>query len=113
MVIISLNSNEEFIFVMVKCGVLFEVRNASLDYHSDELRLQRGKDCLPRQFSLYKTTTISMNKDEISNDNDVRVVNSATSKKFVVKSTMFLIEAFINTPGPLLTERRTNTLITC
>jgi hypothetical protein len=30
-----------------------------------------------------------MNKDEISNDNDVRVVNFATSKKLVVKSTMF------------------------
>jgi hypothetical protein len=37
--IISLNSVNQLIFVMVKCGVLFEVR--ILKYCLNELRLQR------------------------------------------------------------------------
>jgi hypothetical protein len=44
---------------------------------------------------------------EISNDKGVRVINIATSKNFVLESTKF-----INTPGPLLRERQTTTLIT-
>ena len=37
-----------------------------------------------------------------SNDNGVRLVNFATSKNLVVKSTMFPTVTFISTPGPIL-----------
>jgi hypothetical protein len=49
---------------------------------------------------------------EISNDIGVRVVNFATSKNLVIKSTCSLITKFINTPGPLLRETHTTRLIT-
>jgi hypothetical protein len=37
--IISLNSINQLIFVMVKCGVLFEVRTGFFKYYLDELQL--------------------------------------------------------------------------
>jgi hypothetical protein len=50
---------------------------------------------------------------EISNDSRVRAVNMATSKNLTVKSVQcFLIATFINAPGTLLREKRTNRLIT-
>jgi hypothetical protein len=39
--VISLNNINQLIFVMVKCGVLFEVRTEFLNYYIDELRIQR------------------------------------------------------------------------
>ena len=47
-----------------------------------------------------------------SNDNGVRLVNFATSKNLVVKSTMFPHRTFINIPGPPLTVRFTTRLTT-
>jgi len=41
----------------------------------------------------------NLSLDQDSNDNDVRIVNFATSKNLVVKSTMFPTETFINTHG--------------
>jgi hypothetical protein len=38
-----------------------------------------------------------MTLHEISNDNGVKVVNVATSKNLIVKSTVFNIATFINT----------------
>jgi hypothetical protein len=38
-----LRSINQLIFVMVKCGVLFEVRTEFLKSHLDELRLQKVK----------------------------------------------------------------------
>jgi hypothetical protein len=38
---------------------------------------------------IFKPTTENENSHEITNDNEVRVVNFATSKNLVVKSTMF------------------------
>jgi hypothetical protein len=38
---------------------------------------------------IFKPTVGNENSHEISNDNGVRVVNFATSKNFIVKSTMF------------------------
>jgi len=46
------------------------------------------------------------------NDNGVRLVNFATSKNLVVKSTMFPHWTFTNTPGPLLMVRHTIRLTT-
>jgi len=46
-----------------------------------------------------------------SNDSGVRIVNFATSKNLVVKSTMFL-HRDISTPGPSLMGRLTTKLIT-
>jgi hypothetical protein len=54
---------------------------------------------------IFKSTIGNESSHEISNDNGVKVLNFATSKNLVVKSTMFLIEAFINTPRPLLVDR--------
>jgi exonuclease III len=56
---------------------------------------------------IFKPAIGNESSHEISNDNGIRVVNVATSENLVVKSTMFPIAASINTPGPLLTERRT------
>jgi hypothetical protein len=61
---------------------------------------------------IFKLTIGNESSHEISNDNGVRVVNFATSKILVVKSTMFPIAASINTPGPLLMERHTTRSIT-
>ena len=44
---------------------------------------------------------------QVSNDNGVRAVNFATSQNIVVKSTIFLHQTFISTPGPLLSGRVT------
>jgi exonuclease III len=49
----------------------------------------------------FKPTIGNESLHEDSNDNGVRVVNFATSKDLVVKSTMFPHEIFINTSGPL------------
>jgi hypothetical protein len=38
------NSVSQLIFVMVKCGVFFEVRTELLKYYLDELRLQRANE---------------------------------------------------------------------
>jgi hypothetical protein len=56
---------------------------------------------------IFKPTIGNEISHEISNDNGYRVVNVAASKNLVIKSTISPIAAFINTPGPLLTERRT------
>jgi hypothetical protein len=47
---------------------------------------------------------------EISNDNGIRVVNFASSKNLIVRSTMFPLVTFINSLGRLLIERFTNKL---
>jgi hypothetical protein len=39
---------------------------------------------------IFKLTIVNESPQEISNDNGVRVINLATSKNLVVKSTMFL-----------------------
>ena len=52
----------------------------------------------------------SLHKD--SNDNGVRIVNFATSKNLVVKSTMFPHRTFISAPGLLLMGRLITKLIT-
>ena len=49
---------------------------------------------------------------QVSNENGVRLVNFATSKNLVFKSTMFLIGTFINAPGPPLMARLTTRLTT-
>jgi hypothetical protein len=61
---------------------------------------------------IFKPTAENESLHKISNDNGVRVVNSATSKKLGIKAPCFLIAAFINIPGPLLMDRRTTRLIT-
>jgi hypothetical protein len=61
---------------------------------------------------IFKPTIGNESSHEISNDNGVRVVNFATSKNLVVKTPCPLIAASINTPGPLLMDRRTTRLIT-
>jgi hypothetical protein len=62
--------------------------------------------------NIFKPTIRNESLHEISNDSGVRVVNFATSKNLVVRSTMFLIAKFINRPGPLLRETHTTRLIT-
>jgi hypothetical protein len=47
-----------------------------------------------------------------SNDNSVRIVNFATSKNLVVKSTIFHTKTFVSTLRPLLMGRLTTKLIT-
>jgi hypothetical protein len=47
-----------------------------------------------------------------SNDNGVGIVNFATSKNLVDKSTIFHTKTFVSTPGPLLMGRLTTKLIT-
>jgi hypothetical protein len=63
---------------------------------------------------IFKPTIRNESSHEISrpNDNGVIVVKCATSKNLVVKTPCYLIVAFINTPGPLLMERRTTRSIT-
>jgi exonuclease III len=62
--------------------------------------------------NVFKPTIGNESSHEISNDNGVRVVNFATYKNLVVKSTMFPHRAAINTPGPLLKETHTTRSIT-
>jgi hypothetical protein len=49
----------------------------------------------------FKSTIMNESLHEISNDNGVRVVNIATSKTLIFKSSVFPIATFINTPGLL------------
>jgi hypothetical protein len=56
---------------------------------------------------IFKPTIGNKSLREIYIGNGVRGVNSATYRNLVVRSTMFLIATFINTPGPLLRERGT------
>jgi hypothetical protein len=72
----------------------------------------RRRENLKSHIDIFKPTIGNESSHEIINDNGVKVVNFATSKNLVVKSTMFPIAAFINTPGPLLMDRRTTILIT-
>jgi hypothetical protein len=60
---------------------------------------------------IFKLTIGNDSSHQISNDNGVKVVNFATSKN-LSKAPRSLITAFINTPGPLLTEIRLTRLIT-
>jgi hypothetical protein len=62
--------------------------------------------------NIFKPTIGNENLHQDSNDNGATVINFATSKRLVVKSTMFLQKTFINTPGPLLRGRLTTRLIT-
>jgi hypothetical protein len=57
---------------------------------------------------IFKLTTGNESLHQDGNDNGIRIVNFATSKNLVVKST----ETFISTPGPLLMGRLTTRLIT-
>ena len=52
--------------------------------------------------SIFKPTIWNESLHQNSNDNGVRLVNFATSKNLVVKSTIFPTVTFISTPGPLL-----------
>jgi hypothetical protein len=61
---------------------------------------------------IFKPTIENEISHEISKDNGVRVVNFATSKNLVLKSTMFPNAASINTHAPLLMERQTTRSIT-
>jgi hypothetical protein len=61
---------------------------------------------------IFKPTIGNESSHEISNDNGIRVVNFATSKNLVVKSTMFPHRSFLNTLGPLLMKRHTTRSIT-
>jgi hypothetical protein len=61
--------------------------------------------------NIFKATIGNESLHEISNDNGVRIVNFATSKNLVVKVLCSLVAKFINTPGPLLRETHTTTLI--
>jgi hypothetical protein len=60
---------------------------------------------------IFKPTTGNETLHQDNNDNDVRIVNFATSKDLVVTSTMFP-HRNINTPGPLLMGKFTNRLNT-
>jgi hypothetical protein len=61
--------------------------------------------------NIFKPTIGNESLHQDSNDNGVRIVNFATTKYLVVRSTMFPNETFINTPGPLLMGRLTTRLI--
>jgi len=61
---------------------------------------------------IFKPTIGNESLHQYSNDNGVRIVNFATSKNLVVKSTMFSTETFVSTPGPLRMVRLTTRLTT-
>jgi len=71
-----------------------------------DFNAKRGRD------NIFKSTIGNESLHQDSNDNGVRIVNFATSKNLVVKSTMFPTETFISTPGPLMMGRLTTRLIT-
>jgi hypothetical protein len=52
--------------------------------------------------NIFKPTVRKESLHQDSNDNGVRIVNFATFKNLVVKSTMFPHEIFTSTHGPLL-----------
>ena len=60
--------------------------------------------------NVFKPTIWNESLHQESNDNDVRIVNLATSKNLVVKSMTFP-HLNISTPGPLLMGRPTTRLI--
>jgi hypothetical protein len=62
--------------------------------------------------NIFKLTIGNESLHEVTNDSGIRVVNFATSKNLVIKSTMFLVAELMNTPGPLLRETNTTRLIT-
>jgi hypothetical protein len=53
----------------------------------------------------FKPTIGNMSLHQDSNDNGVRIVNFATSKNLLVKSTCSSTGTFISTPGPILLGR--------
>ena len=57
--------------------------------------------------NIFKSTRENKSLHQDNNDNGVRIVNFATSKNLVVKSTMLPHRDIHNTPGPLLMERHT------
>jgi hypothetical protein len=59
---------------------------------------------------IFKPTVGNESIYEISNDNGARIVNSATSQNFIVKSTFSYIVTFINLIGHLLMQRDTTKL---
>jgi hypothetical protein len=61
---------------------------------------------------IFKPTIGNESLRKMCNDNRIRVITFATYNNLVVKSSMFLIEAFIYTPEPLLMDRYTTRLIT-
>ena len=61
---------------------------------------------------IFKPTIRTESLHQVGNDNAVRILNFATSRILVVKSTCSCTETFISTPGPLLMARFTNGLIT-
>jgi hypothetical protein len=60
----------------------------------------------------FKPTIRNESIHQDSNDNGVRIVNSAASKNLVVNSTIFPHRIIHKTPVPLLVGRLTNRLIT-
>jgi hypothetical protein len=62
--------------------------------------------------NIFKPTIGNESLHEISNSNGVRAVNSATSKKLVVKSTMFAHRKIYKYTGPLLRETHIIRLMT-
>jgi hypothetical protein len=62
--------------------------------------------------NIFKLTIGNDSPYQDNNDNGVRIINFATSKNLVVKSTMLLHQTFISTPRPLLMGRLTTTSIT-
>jgi len=61
---------------------------------------------------IFKPTIRQESLHQDSNDNGVSLLNFATSKNLVVKSTMFPHWTFTNTPGPPLMVRLTTRLTT-
>jgi len=61
---------------------------------------------------IFKPTIGQESLHQDSNDKGVNLVNIATSKNLVAKSTMFPHWTFTNTPGPLLMVRITTRLTT-
>ena len=61
---------------------------------------------------IFKSTTLNESVHQDSNENGIRVVNFATSKNLVVKSTIFHTKTFINTPVRLLVGRLTTRMLT-
>jgi hypothetical protein len=89
---------------------LKQVFDHFLNYHM-KILLEDFNVKLERE-NIFKPKIGNKSLHEDSIDNVVRVVNFATSKNLVAKSTMFPHQSFTNTPGPLLMRRLTIRLIT-
>jgi hypothetical protein len=76
-----------FIVIAVKTSNLTRIFNKFPKYHVKilfgDLNAKVGRE------NIFKPTTGNESLLEISNDNGIRVVNCATSKNLIVKSTMF------------------------